>query len=247
MVTMLRLSLLLLLFSAVSGFMFGPSKPLRTTRLHSMATQLTDPTQRDAQYGGNVAQYLADLHDNKATFNFCGGMMFQLVLTEKLREHLLQVATSNNDEQQPVIYDASKRRMSQIPDYEKSPSADNVHLFHGREIRQVEDAAGGMGMVLQLSMANANDPEGWTPQEVEGYDGWAHDVGRVWRNGARLQDEGFTDFQKRFGPTAYTLNHRFYLHMDQGNRLWLSAEDGCEGTPAATNNPLSNLLGALGL
>ena len=25
---------------------------------------------------------------------------------------------------------------------------------------------------------------------------------------------------------------RFYLHFDKKNRLWLSAEDGCEGTPA---------------
>ena len=26
-----------------------------------------------------------DLHDTKGTFDFCGGMMFQLVLSEKLR------------------------------------------------------------------------------------------------------------------------------------------------------------------
>jgi hypothetical protein len=41
------------------------------------ANVLVDPSQRDAHYDGNVAQYLCDLHDNKSTFDFCGGMMFQ--------------------------------------------------------------------------------------------------------------------------------------------------------------------------
>ena len=44
--------------------------------------------------------------------------------------------------------------MSQIPDYAKNGDADNARLFHGREIRQVPDAAGGMGFVLQLSRAS---------------------------------------------------------------------------------------------
>ena len=55
---------------------------------------------------------------------------------------------------QPEVFDASKGRMSQIPDYAKTGDADNVRLFHGREIRQVPDAAGGMGFVLQLSHAS---------------------------------------------------------------------------------------------
>jgi len=41
------------------------------------ANVLVDPSQRDTHYDGNVAQYLCDLHDNKSTFDFCGGMMFQ--------------------------------------------------------------------------------------------------------------------------------------------------------------------------
>eukprot|EP00957_Ditylum_brightwellii_P020492 1544473-Ditylum_brightwellii.AAC.1 len=77
-----------------------------------------------------------------------------------------------------------------------------------------------------------NDPQGWTTQEVEGYDGWGHDVGRVWRTGERLEQEGVVDFRKTFGQDSFTLCHRFYLHLDGRNRLWLSAEDGCEGTPS---------------
>ena len=35
----------------------------------------------DARFKGNVAQYLVDLHDARAVFDFCGGMMFQLDLS----------------------------------------------------------------------------------------------------------------------------------------------------------------------
>ena len=41
----------------------------------------------------------------------------------------------------------------------------------------------------------------------------------------------YAGFQGKFGKTAFTLNHRFYLHLDRANQLWLSAEDGCEGYP----------------
>lgn len=37
---------------------------------------------------GNWARYLVDCNDAKATFDFCGGMMFQLVLSDKLRSRL---------------------------------------------------------------------------------------------------------------------------------------------------------------
>ena len=50
------------------------------------------------------------------------------------------------------------------PGYSQDAHADNVKVFHGREIRQVPNAAGGMGFVLQLSMA-AGDPEGWTAED----------------------------------------------------------------------------------
>jgi hypothetical protein len=98
-----------------------------------------------------------------------------------------------------------------------------------------------MGFVLHLSLANEQDPEGWTLREIAGYDGWGHDSGRDWRKGDRLEQEGFTSFRETFGPQSFALHHRFYLHWDSFNRLWLSAEDGCEGTPA-TVNPIQSFL-----
>eukprot|EP00966_Prymnesium_polylepis_P202195 4684032-Prymnesium_polylepis.2 len=70
--------------------------------------------------------------------------MFQLVLTEKLRDHLASVARVNGA-QQPVIFDDSNVRMANIPNYSRDAQVDNIHVFHGREIRQVPDAEGGMG------------------------------------------------------------------------------------------------------
>lgn len=240
---------ILSLLSSASGFVSPSSQPEATTMLHqssSTATteeQLFEPAKRDAHYGTNTAQYLVDLHDSKATFDFCGGMLFQLVLSEKLRTHLVD----NGKDNQPVIFDKSKPRMHQIDNYEQSAAADNVRVFHGREIRKVPDAAGDMNFVLQLSLADGDDPEGWTPEELAGYDGWGHDSGRVWREGDRLEKEGFATFKNRFGSQAFALHHRFYLHMDGADRMWLSAEDGCEGTPARSSsrsgNMFSNLFG----
>jgi hypothetical protein len=81
--------------------------------------------------------------------------------------------------------------------------------------------------VLHLSLAGVvgNDLDGWTPQELAEYDGWGHDNSRVWRNGERLEAEGFSSF----GSSAFALHHRFYLYLDRNNSLWLAAEDGCEG------------------
>lgn len=73
------------------------------------------PSDRDEYYQGNVAQYLLDLHNEGATFNFCGGMMFQLMLSEKLQMHLKSVASDSSDEgkqKQPVIYPASQSLMA---------------------------------------------------------------------------------------------------------------------------------------
>ena len=39
-------------------------------------------------------------------------------------------------------------------------------------------------------------------------------------------------FDRKFGERAYTLHHRFYLHLGHDDNLWLSAEDGCEGQVA---------------
>jgi hypothetical protein len=63
-----------------------------------MSSVPVEPSQRDAEYGNNVAQYLLDLHESEATFDFCGGMMFQLMLTDQLREHLITVASEDKDE-----------------------------------------------------------------------------------------------------------------------------------------------------
>jgi len=230
-------------FSPGSGLAFTPGKA--NTLPGPMPSHLIDPAERDDHYGQpmNVAQYLVDLNECNAVFDFCGGMMFQLVLTDKLRDHLANVARATTKEQ-PVIFDDSKFRMSGIPSYSQSAFADNAQLFHGREIRQVPNAAGGMGMVLQLSLANGDDPEGWTPEEIDGYDGWGHDVGRQWRTGEMLEKEGFNNFRAKFGKDSYALHHRFYLHFDKSNQMWLSAEDGCEGTPdRPIMSRLSNLFG----
>ncbi len=195
------------------------------------STRLHEPATRD-EYGGNLAQYLVDLHDARSTFDFCGGMMFQLVLSDKLRSHLSGVADGGAaDARQPTLFDAATNRMARMPGYRTDAQADNVKVFHGREVRSVPTAEGGMGFVLHLSLAG-EDPEGWTPQEVAEYNGWEQDSRRTWRNGERLESEGFGDFRAKFGGEAFTLHHRFYLHLDPRNQLWLSAEDGCEGQPA---------------
>lgn len=150
------------------------------------------------------------------------------VLTDKLKAHLQDVTSQRDAAKQPKVFDARVDRMAKMPGYSKSGSADEVAVFHGREVRKVVDAVGGMGFVLQLSHS-AEDPEGWTAPERDGYDGWGHDSQRVWRDGTRLEGEGVAGFRQRFGPKAFTLNHRFYWHRDRNNGLWLSAEDGCEG------------------
>ena len=161
--------------------------------------------------------------------------MFQFVLSDKLRTHLAAVAESGADDpRQPMIYAATTPRMSQVPGYDKSARADNAQFFHGREVRKVPGAAGGMQFALQLVLAGEDargdaDAEGWTSGELGDYSGWGHDSSRTWRNGEQLESEGVKGYRNRFGPQAYGLHHRFYWHLDQGNQLWLAAEDGCEG------------------
>lgn len=81
-------------------------------------------------------------------------MIFQLVLTDKLIAHLEPIASQTQQQQQPIIHPASQSLMSRIPNYNKSSYADNISIFHGREIRKVSNAKGGMGFVLQLSYAD---------------------------------------------------------------------------------------------
>jgi len=228
---------------------------------------LYNPTERDEHYNGNIAQYLLDLNDEGATFNFCGGMMFQLVLTDKLKSHLQSVA-ANDNEQQPIIY--KEQLMNRIPNYKKSSFADNISIFHGRELRGIPSANGGMNFCLQLSYADPNgvldesesppalggtgtwtgkslDPQGWSTQEINTYDGWRQDTYRKWRTAELYESEGYTTFTNDFNGAdkGYGLNHRFYLHYDNSNRMWLSAEDGCEGTPDEGKSLIGKLGGML--
>jgi hypothetical protein len=173
----------------------------------------------------NFAQKLVQLHDSKAVFNFCGGMLFQLVLSDKLRGDLLAQAEKG---EAPVIYGANFNFMNKIPTYKESAEADEINVFHGREVRKVEKAAGGMGFVLHLS-SSKDDPEGWSSQEIKEYNGWAHDSGRKWRKASEHAAEGNELYRQKFGPAAFGLQHRFYWRLDKQNGLWLSAEDGCEG------------------
>ena len=196
----------------------------------TMATY--DPAIREQRYQANFAAYLVDLHDHRATFNFCGGMMFQLVLSEKLRQHLVERSAdaAAGGGGGITVYDKEYTRMNLTPGYEQSSTADNVAIFHGREVRNVRGAAGGMNFVLHLSADD--DPEGWTQPERQDYNGWGHDSGRPWRKLAQWEAEGVTDFREKFGSEAYGLHHRFFFHLDEKNRFWLSAEDGCEGYAA---------------
>lgn len=153
----------------------------------SDASPLYDPAAREAKYSGNTAQYLVDLHDARGTFDFCGGMMFQLVLSDTLRARLLAVAQGGGAAaaSQPNVFDATMQRMMQTPGYQQNADADNVQYFHGREVRKVKSAAGGMGFVLHLSDTDDADPEAWTPGERADYDGWGHDsrygaLNKVW-------------------------------------------------------------------
>jgi hypothetical protein len=62
-----------------------------------------------------------------------------------------------------------------------------------------------------------------------GHDGWGHDSSHDWRTGERLEQEGFTNVREQFGPKSFSLHHKFHVHWDAMNWLWLSAKDGCEG------------------
>lgn len=258
--------------NAVSQTVLAMSSTTAGTNNAASKAHLYKPTERDEYYQGNVAQYLLDLHDEGATFNFCGGMMFQLVLSEKLQSHLKSVVDAAEKEaQQPIIHPAAQPLMSRIPNYKKSSFADNISIFHGRELRKIPTANGGMGFVLQLSYADpsaaldedasavegsgkgadafwngkAVDPQGWSKEEITTYDGWRSDQFRQWRTASMYETEGYSTFGKEFGQDAFGLNHRFYLHLDNQNKMWLSAEDGCEGTPADGSSLMKKLGGML--
>jgi hypothetical protein len=244
--------------------------PGSSTDENTSKSHLYVPSERDERYQGNIARYLLDLDDEGATFDFCGGMMFQLMLSDKLKSHLEGVASQSTD--QPIIHPASQLMMMRTPNYSKSAFADNTSIFHGRELRKIPTANGGMGFVLQLSYADpsgvtaevdeaagivagkgaesawtgkAVDPQGWSAEEITTYDGWRGDSFRKWRTVPLYESEGFATFSNEFGKDAFGLNHRFYLHLDNQNKMWLSAEDGCEGTPGESRSLLGKLGGML--
>ena len=135
-----------------------------------------------------------------------------------------------------IVQESNVGRMYMMDGYVQSAYADNVSLFHGREVRRVSTFGEKSGMMIQLSLANEDDEEGWTKQEIEEYSGWLSDQQRRWRDGDALESEGVANFKDKYGPEAYTLHHRFYLHSDNVGGFWLSAEDGCEGVAQDMNS-----------
>ena len=229
-----RLSIMLRAIALLGAAGAPSSAPTSERRRAALATRRRGHQRRDDRRGSREPDvprprlrrqrgaYLVDLHEKKAVFDFCGGMMFQLVLTDALVDKL-----KGPDAPNVVIHDAATRRMSQVPGYDKSNYADDATFFHGREVRKVPNAAGGMNFVLQLSAVE--DKDGWVAGKETATTAGARLVPRLARRqaprgrGRRGVPGGGT------GRTRFTLNHRFYLHLDNTNRLWLSAEDGCEG------------------
>jgi len=204
---------------------------------------IVNPASRDRLYGKDkIAQYLLDLNDAKATFTFPGSSVYQLHLSDALQDHLQQAVAGNV--KAPQLLDMShplitKKGNKRIQDYAGGWSkADNVQLFHGREIVKVPLAKGGMQQVLQLCLAG-DDPMDWSPEECDSYDaGYTDRRYRKWKSAEDYYNEG-VPLAEIYGPDAYALHHRFYFHKDVNNCLILSAEqDGMKGVP--TFNGLMN-------
>ena len=78
----------------------------------------------------NIAQRLVDLHDAQTVFDFCGGMFFQLLLSDALRSHLNGIATAGGPGQ-PIVFGATTNKMDKMPGYRKvfeSPQAEQSEL-----------------------------------------------------------------------------------------------------------------------
>jgi hypothetical protein len=185
-------------------------------------------TAATATHNTNVAKYLLNTEDDRGQFLFCGSMRFGLTLTDALRECLREIACDEDDERQPHVFAKEYRRMLMLPAYARDSFADDRTIFYGREVRRVSTMEPN-SMIIQLCLSSAEDSEGWTEGEREEYSGWLSDSQRRWRNEEILSSEGCEKFRETFGNEAYTLHHRFYLHTDDEDQFWLSAEDGCEG------------------
>merc|ERR1711865_1232465 len=96
-----------------------------------------------------------------------------------------------------------------------------------------------MNFVLQLSYSDTDTDSG-NENEIEN-----ECDPEEWRKGEQLVKEGYTTFPTRFGSKAFALHHRFYLRYDTQNRVWLSAEDGCEGYPDSTTPSSSGIDGVV--
>ena len=59
-------------------------------------------------------------------------MLFQLVLSDRLKSHLQSVASEKDGDDQPVIHPASQPLMNRVPEYRKTGKADNKTIFHVR-------------------------------------------------------------------------------------------------------------------
>ena len=205
-----------------------------------------DPAQRGRQVRRNIAQYLVDCHDTP-------GVTLQLLRGHDVWPRPLPGAEGTprgrspppvrTTRRQPKLYDASVARMSMKPDgYAKDASADDATVFHGREVRKVSAArtAPASTMFIHLCRGQGRHREGWSAEEIEEHSGWMSDRGGGgrWRDGGVCAAEAGADwYRAKFGPEAFGLHHRFYLHLDGGDNFWLSAEDGCEGVAQSKQKP----------
>ena len=82
--------------------------------------------------------------------------MFQLVITDALKDHLLSASFQQNDaddtdtdtaKEDVMVYQQTPR-MHLTPEYQRSSAADNVKYFHGREIRNVPFAGDGYDLTI---------------------------------------------------------------------------------------------------
>ncbi|KAL3793576.1 hypothetical protein ACHAW5_002856 [Stephanodiscus triporus] len=185
------------------------------------------PSERDEHYGDNIARYLLDLNE--------------------------EVASSPHDpSRQPIVRPASQSLMNRVPDYERSSHADNIYADPYGTRTTTTSTSAVDGVVVPSGKGadsawdgRAVDDQGWSNEEIATYDGWRSDRVRQWRNARTYAAEGFDRFSEVFGDKAYGLNHRFFLHYDDRGRMWLCAEDGCEGTPSEGGRGLMGKIGGM--
>ena len=70
------------------------------------------------------------------------------------------------DDRNVAVQESNVSRMYMMDGYEQSAFADNASIFHGREVRKVSTFGEKSGMMIQLSLANEDDDEGWTKEEI---------------------------------------------------------------------------------